>query len=114
MSTTTGQLLTLLADPERLDDVPAAAIPGLIGEAAALQARLWARLQCAGTAVPVARSGATEADRLLDAGEAAELLGVAKRWMYRHADTLPFTRRLTGGTLRFNARGLERWKEGRR
>lgn len=107
------ELLTLLADPDRLDAVPLELVPALIGEAAALQARLWARLQTpAPAAAPAPASNGT--DRLLKAGEAGALLGVDRRWMYRHADSLPFTRRLSGGTLRFSARGLERWKETRR
>ena len=52
-------------------------------------------------------------DRLLTAAQTAQRLGVAKRWIYRKADELPFTRRLTEGTLRFSERGLERWKESR-
>lgn len=53
-------------------------------------------------------------DRLLTAEEAGKRLGVGRRWIYRHASTLPFTRRLTGGTLRFSERGLERWIETRK
>lgn len=53
-------------------------------------------------------------DRLLKVQEAADRLGVDRRWMYRKADSLPFTRRLTTGTLRFSERGLERWKESRK
>lgn len=53
-------------------------------------------------------------DRLLTVKEAAERLGVDRRWIYRRADTLPFTRKLSPGTLRFSERALERWKEGRR
>ena len=118
MSPTNAELLTLLAHPGRLDAVPADAIPGLIGAAATLQAQLqaelWARLQAgAQQSQPTARGGA-EPDQLLDAKTAAARLGVDPRWMYRHADELPFTRRLTSGTLRFSARGLERWKESRK
>lgn len=116
MTQATAELLTLLSDPARLDCVPQDAIPVLIGATAELQARLYARLHAGTTAaVPApARNGAAEPDRLLSAKEAAPLLGVKPRWLYRHADTLPFTRRLTGGTVRFSARGLERWKEGRK
>lgn len=113
-----AQLATLAADPSRVQDVSRDALPGLIGEAEALRATLWARLQA--TAAPSApeattppSSNGTKADRLLTAKEASERLGVGKRWMYRHADTLPFTRKLTEGTLRFSERGLERWKESR-
>lgn len=110
------ELAALAADPERIGDVEPEALPGLIGEAEALRARLWARLQDASAPgrqepTPKTRGGA---DRLLSAVEAAEQLSVTKRWVYRHADTLPFTRRLTGGTLRFSEHGLERWRDSRR
>jgi predicted DNA-binding transcriptional regulator AlpA len=109
-----AELATLLADPERLDDVPLELVPRLIGEAAALQARLWARLQTPPAPPPaVAGTGIAGPDRLLNAGEAAALLGVARRWVYRHAPNLPFTRRLSSGTLRFSLRGIERWQASR-
>lgn len=52
-------------------------------------------------------------DDLLRVREAAERLNVSRRWLYDHADKLPFTKRLTTGALRFSARGLERWKATR-
>jgi excisionase family DNA binding protein len=108
-------LATLAADPERIQNVPAEALPALIGETEALRARLWARLQAPAPApAPVpARTNGGEPDTLLKAEQAAERLGVSKRWMYAHADTLPFTRRLTGGTVRFSSHGLKKWKERR-
>jgi hypothetical protein len=51
----------------------------------------------------------TEKDTLLTAKETAALIGVNVRWMYRHADKLPFTRRLNRKTLRFSKNGLDRW-----
>jgi predicted DNA-binding transcriptional regulator AlpA len=110
-----AELATLAADPARVEDVQPDAIPALIGEAEALRARLWARLQA--VSAPVAPTPAPnangKADRLLTAQEAAERLGVNKRWMYRKADSLPFTCRLSEGTLRFSERGLVRWQESR-
>ena len=53
-------------------------------------------------------------DRLLTAAEAATQLGVAPKWLYRHAARLPFTRRLSPKVLRFSASGLARWLERRR
>jgi predicted DNA-binding transcriptional regulator AlpA len=108
-------LATLAADPERIQNVPAEALPALIGETEALRARLWAKLQTAAPAPAPApeRANGGQPDTLLKASDAAERLGVSKRWMYAHADTLPFTRRLTGGTLRFSSRGMEKWKERR-
>lgn len=50
---------------------------------------------------------------LLTTHEAAERLAVTVRWLYRHADSLPFTRRLSRGALRFDASGLRRWVASR-
>jgi excisionase family DNA binding protein len=110
-----AELATLAADPSRVASVPADAIPGLIGEAEALRATLWARLQSlvGPVATAPAQANGKGPDRLLTVLEAADRLGVSKRWMYRKADELPFTRRLSGGTLRFSASGLDRWKESR-
>ena len=55
-----------------------------------------------------APSAANE-DRLINAEEAAQRLGVARRWLYRHAKQLPFTRRLSAGILRFSLAGIHRW-----
>jgi predicted DNA-binding transcriptional regulator AlpA len=108
-----AELAALAADPGRVADVDRDRLPELIGEAAAL----LARLQSANVATvppapaPPPRSGP---DRLLTVDEAADRLGVNRRWMYRRADSLPFTRRLSSGTLRFSERGLERWQNTRR
>lgn len=111
-----AELATLAADPSRVGDVARDELPALIGEVEALKAALWARLQAAPGPAPTPTSqGKTSGpDELLTADQAAQRLGVSKRWVYRKADTLPFTRRLDTGTLRFSARGLERWKESRR
>jgi excisionase family DNA binding protein len=107
-----ADLAALVTDPARVADIDPAAIPALVGELEALKARLWVRLQAPAAVVAPSRNG--DPDHLLTAKEAGSRLGVDKRWLYRHADELPFTRRLTGGTVRFSARGLERWKESRR
>jgi predicted DNA-binding transcriptional regulator AlpA len=59
-------------------------------------------------------AGEAPADRLLDVTEAARLLDVRPRWLYDHAKTLPFTRKLGGRTLRFSEAGLRRWLERKR
>jgi excisionase family DNA binding protein len=51
---------------------------------------------------------------LLTVVEAAALLRVTRRWLYRHAKKLPFTRRLSRKALRFSRDGLERWVATRR
>jgi predicted DNA-binding transcriptional regulator AlpA len=58
--------------------------------------------------------GDTPPDKLLTVQEAADRLGVDRRWIYRHSENLPFVRRLSAGTLRFSERGLVRWQESRR
>ncbi len=51
---------------------------------------------------------APAADRLLTAQEAARLLGVAPKWLYRHG-TLPFVRRLGPHLVRFDEGALRKW-----
>ncbi len=91
------------------------AIPGLLGEVEAIRAVLWRRLQ-APSAAP-ASAPADEPSRevhLLKPGEAAGLMGVTVRWLYRHHAELPFARKLTRKTLRFSEAGLRRWLSARR
>ncbi len=52
-------------------------------------------------------------DRLLTPEKAAERLGMSVRWMYRHSNTLPFTRRLSRKALRFSEAGLRKWQSTR-
>ena len=65
--------------------------------------------------VPLCPNGAGKApgpkatEQLLTAHEAAERLHVTPRWLYRHAPTLPFARRLGAKTLRFDADGVAKW-----
>jgi hypothetical protein len=109
-----AELAALVTDPERVADLDPDAIADARGELETLKARLWVRLHAPPAAPPHSSAGNGGPDHLLTAKEAAPLLGVAPRWMYRHAPDLPFTRRLTDGTLRFSQRGLERWRESRR
>jgi predicted DNA-binding transcriptional regulator AlpA len=50
-----------------------------------------------------------EKERLLTPEEAAAILGQNVRWLYRHANKLPFSRRMNRKTLRFQEAGLRRW-----
>lgn len=63
------------------------------------------------TPAPVKREA--EPDKLLTVGQLAARLGVHKSWCYRHSASLPFTKRLTSGALRFSLKGLERWEASR-
>lgn len=48
-------------------------------------------------------------DQLLTVEEAAQVLGQTAKWVYRHADGLPFTRRLSRRNLRFSKLGLQKY-----
>ncbi len=48
-------------------------------------------------------------DTLLTPEQAAQLMGVTSRWLYRHAKQLPFCRKLSPKMLRFSEPGLRRW-----
>jgi predicted DNA-binding transcriptional regulator AlpA len=53
-------------------------------------------------------------DRLISPSEVASRLGVTVRWVYRHADQWPFTRKLSRKVLRFSEAGFGRWLQARR
>jgi excisionase family DNA binding protein len=104
-------LWQLLEDPDRIVALPPAEIPRLIGDAEALKARLWARLQeCSAsvTAAPLSQQG-NGLHRLLTAGQAAERLDVTLARLYELArtGTLPAVR--IGRQIRFSPETLAQW-----
>ena len=107
MSAELGDLLrALLADPSKLEaltpEQELAVIAGLRGVAAA------------GTEAASAPVIAPVREDLLTVEEAAGMLRVSPRWLYRHAKTLPFARKLSPKVLRFSRSGLLRWVASRR
>jgi excisionase family DNA binding protein len=96
--------------PERAAEIPPAQVPALLAALAGVQLTLAARLVVGanGHAAPMS-SGP---DRNLDIQEAARILGVSRGYLYRHAESLPFTVRI-GRRLLFSAEGLERWNRRR-
>ena len=56
-----------------------------------------------------ARGVNTNKEMLLAPEEAANVIGVNRRWLYRHAEKLPFTRRISRKNLRVSEAGLRRW-----
>lgn len=105
-------LATLLTDPARADALPREELPELLGQVERLRAALWVRLTVPATNGSTPKSEArAEDDMLLTATAVAEILNVDDRYVYRHADSWPFTRRLSRGTLRFSHAGLRRWIE---
>ena len=91
--------------------MPLPAAPSPLAEIAALQAALVDRLARAPIeAAELVAVQAPESERLLAPPDAAAaLLGVTLSSLYRHADRLPFTRRLSRKALRFSEPGLRRW-----
>jgi excisionase family DNA binding protein len=85
-------------------------LPALVGELAAAQATALARLT---TPAPVHGNETADAERNLDAAEAARRLGVSKGYLYRHAKRLPFAVRI-GRRIVFSAQGLTRWSRQQR
>lgn len=65
-------------------------------------------------AIRVATSTQQEADRMLTAEEAAEMLSMSTDWLYRNAKKLPFTRKLGHKMLRFSQQGIVKWLESRK
>lgn len=71
------------------------------------------KAQAAAT-IPPPTSEPAAALQLLDPETTAQRLGVRKKWLYEHADDLPFTRRLSSRKLRFDEAGIIRWLDHRR
>jgi hypothetical protein len=92
-----SRITEVLRDPNDRGEVRAllACLGGAVAEAQAVFQELLYKPE-AGT-------------RLLTALEAAALLSVPVRTVYRMAATYPFTRRPTPGSLRFDERALKEW-----
>jgi hypothetical protein len=58
---------------------------------------------------PAADAPASGNEDLLTVDEAAAVLRVSPRWLYRHAKNLPFARKLSRKVLRFSRSGIVRW-----
>jgi predicted DNA-binding transcriptional regulator AlpA len=112
-----AEFATLLADPARVPSIPRGEVPKVLGQLEELRAALWAHMTMPQRTSALDQAPAANAegdtDRLLTVQELAKALSVDDRWVYRRADSLPFTRRLSDRTLRFSQRGLDRWLAGR-
>jgi excisionase family DNA binding protein len=110
----------LLADPAAVSDLSPEQAAALLGRLSSVQALLVERVATSRVSVGEGQSSSqaeapatpapawSEAD-LLTVDEAAALLRVSPRWLYRHAQTLPFARKLSRKVLRFSRAGLQRW-----
>ena len=88
-----------------VEDLQLADVRVVLVELGKLNAMLWTKLVSESSGSPLPEH------RLLKISEAAERLAVTEDWLYRHADQLPFTVRLTEQQLRFSSRGLDEFIE---
>jgi predicted DNA-binding transcriptional regulator AlpA len=58
-------------------------------------------------ALQFTKRDAPEEDQLLTASEAAKLLHVSERWLYKHALTLPYAVRLSETVVRFSRNKIQ-------
>src|SRR5215467_12549584 len=99
----------LLDHPELITAIPLDTIPAILGDIEAFRIHLLARLITSHTPATPPDEKSQPTDRLLKPTEAALLLKVTTRWLYRHHRSLPFTRKLSRRLLRFDEAGLHRW-----
>ncbi len=95
-------LADLLKDPQQ--DIPADEIPALLGEVEQIRAALRLRLDLLN-----GRNDPVQGDRLLTAQQAAEKLGTTDDYLYRNAETLPFTVHGCPWGRRFSEQEIERY-----
>lgn len=110
-----GELLArVVRDPSSTEELSEEALIEVLGALEGLKAKVWSRLiQFTVAGEEDEESPQPEPDQLLDVNNAAAVLGVTPRWLYDHAEQLPFTRKLAPRTLRFSEFGLYRWLETR-
>ena len=87
------------------EQCPRERLPGLLGALEEVRAVCQARWL---KQVPETAMG-VEVNKLLTAEEVAARLGVSKAYVYRNADSWPFTKRLGENTVRFCDSGLCDW-----
>jgi predicted DNA-binding transcriptional regulator AlpA len=98
---------SLMADPGIVQTLPAHVVDHILIQVTSLLPLLVAKSH----AVPTTEKSQQE-DRLLSIEEAAAILGKTKDWLYRHADSLPFTVR-EGRLLRFSSNGIQKYIRAR-
>lgn len=114
MTASLVDLNRLLCEPSAIDELSAISAVELLRALGNIQGLLLGRI-LAGTREGVASPAQqSSSDRLLIPAETAERLSVKRRWLYQHADRLPFTRRLSSRTLRFSEAGIARYLAGKK
>ena len=109
----------IAAQPSCVESLPAAVLAALSARCVVVMGALATAQLALTTAKGTghqAHSSATqpESDEMLTPVEAAEVLRKSPRWIYRHAATLPFVKRVSARSLLCSRSGLERWLERRK
>ena len=107
-----ASLEQIVGNPGQAASVSVEEIPALLVQIASIQAILLSRLAVSSNGSKTQASAVD--DRLLTAEEAAPIMNVTPRWMYRKARSLPFTCRINRKTLRFSEVGLRRYMASRK
>src|SRR5262245_39041559 len=99
-------LADLAAQPERVNAIAPGQARAYLAQLVPLQTALLCRA--------FAQDGSADSrgDRLLSVKEAAAKLGQSVAYVYKHADTFPFTVR-NGRALRFSEAGIDGWIRNR-
>jgi hypothetical protein len=108
-----AQLPALLADPERVVEIPVEAIPATIAQLSALIGQLSTRQLDANSSPPSPSSAShqnpqQDPDAWLTVEQASEQYPVSKSWLYRNARKRGFATKM-GAKLLVSRRRLERF-----
>ena len=96
----------LARDPAKAADLPVEVVETMLARCHTLEGTLFARLLAARTN---GHAPATDT-QLVDAEDAARMLGRTTDWIYRNARSLPFAvQQKRGAALRFSREGIERY-----
>lgn len=99
------ELAELILNPESVTAVDPNLIPAFIISLSSLQASLAAQLEASKNESDKAPANG---DRLVGIEEASQKTGLTTDWLYRHADSLPFVKRV-GRSVRFSYNGMEKF-----
>jgi hypothetical protein len=88
---------------------PVGDLPALLGALEAVKAEVWCRLASPPPSPAISRPP----DENVSVEEAGRRLGISDRWIYKHADRLPFVRKI-GRRVLCSARALAEWNDRQR
>jgi hypothetical protein len=102
----------LYADPALAAALPVHTLKALLLRTTALQNTIVAALMVNDQQAEIV--AAPDKDRMLTTEEAASMLRCSRKWIYRHADDLPFVMRKSRKSLLCSEAGIKHWLQRRR